>query len=290
MAQVAVIGGGPGGVSCAIWLKRLGLEPVLYERGHIGGQLHDISLPIPDLPGEPLITARELIERLKHHLKTWEIPVFEGQEVIAYRDDQILVLKSGQEIYYPHIAYAPGLRIRELDIPGREWITQQSTSEILNMNTDLPILIVGGGDRAFEAAIRLAQAKRPVILIHRRDHFRARPDFQTKVQQLHIPIYVHTHLQSIESVPGALIAHAEQNGHELSFPVSVVMVRIGMEPDIQPGLCPLPISDVVPLWPRAHVRCLGDAVSPVPFRSIVSAYASGMMAAKELVMNLRHHA
>ena len=289
MTQVAVIGGGPGGVSCAIWLKRLGLEPVLYERGTIGGQLHDISLPIPDLPGQSLVDARKLIEYLKQHLHYWRIPVFEGQEAIQYRNGD-LVFRGGLEARYSCIAYAPGLRTRKLDIPGHEWITQYSTSEILQMTSEDPVLVVGGGDRAFEAAIRLAKAKRHVVLIHRRDHFRSRPDFQSQVRHLGIPIYVNAQLKAIERTEQQLIAHIDRSGERMSLTVALVMVRIGMEPDIQPGLCPNPQSDVVPLWPHKQVRCLGDAISPVPFRSIVSAYASGMMAAKELVMNLRDYA
>ncbi|MCL4495022.1 MAG: NAD(P)/FAD-dependent oxidoreductase [Firmicutes bacterium] len=287
MAQVAVIGGGPGGVSCALWLKRLGVEPVLYERHSIGGQLHDITLPIPDLPGEPWIEARELIARLKQHLFTWKISVFEGREALEYRDDRVLVFRDGQEIHYPLVAYAPGLKVRQLNIPGREWIAKKSTTEMLQEPVSHPILVVGGGDRAFEAAIRFAESGRPVTLIHRREGFRARPEFQRRALELGIPIRVNAQLRAVEHGSPGLTAHIEESGKITSIRLSAVMVRIGMEPDIQPGLCSVPQSDVVPLWAHSRVRCLGDAVSPVAFRSIVSAYASGMAAAKELAMNFK---
>ena len=289
MTQVAVIGGGPAGVSCAIWLKRLGIDAVLYERRSIGGQLHDITLPIPDLPGEPWIEALALIDRFKQHLHAWHIPVFEGQEAVEYRE-RLLILRDGSERHYPFLAYAPGLKIRQLDIPGQELITTQSTSEMLMTSYPYPVLVVGGGDRAFEAVVRLAEAAHSVILIHRRERFRARPDFQKRVVKLGIPILVNTQLRSIEPASEGLTAYIEEEGHMSIMRVSAVMIRIGMEPDIQPGLCPLPQSDVMPLWADNRIRCLGDAVNPVAFRSIVSAYASGMAAAKELVMNLKGEA
>ena len=289
MTQIAVIGGGPGGVSCAIWLKRLGVDPVLYERGSIGGQLHDITLPIPDLPGEPRIEARDLINRLKQHLYEWNIPVFEGWEAVEYRrEHRLLIFQNAREKDYPFLAYAPGLKVRKLNIPGQEWIATESTSQILQISHQDPVLVVGGGDRAFEAAIRLAQADQPVILLHRREGFRARPDFQNRLFKLRIPIRVNAQLQSLERTSSGLKAKIKDKEGISAIAVSAVMIRIGMEPDIEPGLCPMPQSDVVPLWPENHIRCLGDAVSPVAFRSIVSAYASGMAAAKELVMNIKN--
>ncbi len=286
MLPVAVIGAGPSGVACAIWLKRLGMSPHVFERARLGGQLHDITLPLSDVPGFTSVEAPQLIGHLQDQLRALGIPLDEGVDVREYhRTEKVLVLADGGRVPISQAVYAPGLRVRALHIPGRQWIESRSTSALLLSTLGTaPILIVGGGDRAFEAALRLSARGHAVVLIHRRHHFRARAAFQQKVRDQGVVIYPDTQLQALERGDGFLTAVLNEGGVERSLRVHAVMVRIGMEPDLYQDLCPQAASDVVPLWPSPMVRMIGDVVLPVPFRSVVTAFASGMTAAKELVM------
>ncbi|MCY0909977.1 MAG: NAD(P)/FAD-dependent oxidoreductase, partial [Sulfobacillus thermotolerans] len=262
--------GGPAGIACAIWLKRLGLLPKIFERHHLGGQLHDITLPLQDVPGFYGANVSVLLADLVQQLHQMGIDVYEEHDVVAF--DEAVV-------------YAPGLRTRDLKVPGAQWVTSLSTSALLAQPLAGEVLIVGGGDRAFEAALRLSEAGKSVCLIHRRDHFRARPDFQQRVRDLGIVVHVNTTVEAITPTQGGVEVVLKGPRTTKRVKAAVVMVRIGMEPDIQPGLCSSVLSDVVPLWPSSRLRVIGDAVTPVPFRSIVTAFASGMVAAKEMVMN-----
>ncbi len=287
MDPVAVVGGGPAGISCAIWLKRLGLEPVIFDRGRLGGQLHDITLPLQDVPGLGTIAAGALAARLEEQLRSLHIPVKEGKEAVSFDSgSSTLGCKDGTSYPVSAVAYAPGLRTRQLAVPGREEITRLSTSDLIRERIDGLIVVVGGGDRAFEAAIRLTDAGQSVILVHRRAHFRARPDFQTQAERRRFPVYVNATVRSVRAGAQGIEVTIERGGRQQRVAARCVLARIGMEPDIQPGLCPEALSDVVPLWTPVGIRVLGDAVSPVPFRSIATAFGSGMVAAKELVMTL----
>ncbi|AUW95136.1 hypothetical protein BXT84_15220 [Sulfobacillus thermotolerans] len=283
---VAVVGGGPAGIACAIWLKRLGLLPKIFERHHLGGQLHDITLPLQDVPGFYGADVSVLLADLVQQLHQMEIDVYEEHDVVAFDEaEKLLTCADGATYHAQAVVYAPGLRTRDLKVPGAQWVTSLSTSALLAQPLAGEVLIVGGGDRAFEAALRLSEAGKTVRLIHRRDHFRARPDFQQRVRDLGIPVHVNTIVEAITRTQGGVEVVLKGPRTTKRVKAAVVMVRIGMEPDIQPGLCSSVLSDVVPLWPSSRLRVIGDAVTPVPFRSIVTAFASGMVAAKEMVMN-----
>ncbi len=283
--RIAVIGGGPAGISAAIWAKRLGLSPVLYERDkRIGGQLHQISLPIVDLPGEPGITAQTVVQNLHSHLHQIKIPVELNVRVVGMEDRRMLTADGGF-IAADKVIYAPGLKDRVLAVPGSECISHLSTGEILRQRLS-PILIVGGGDRALEAACRLAEAKIGVSLVHWRATFSARPEFQDRLKALPVQVMLGAQVVALKAVAeGCQAEIVTDSGQRNSVTANRVMVRIGMEPDLEPGLLVGLHGDIANSQPGEDLMVIGDAVTPAPYRSLVEAYASGMRAAKSLVMN-----
>lgn len=282
--RIAVIGGGPAGISAAIWAKRLGLSPVLYERDkRIGGQLHQISLPIVDLPGESGITAQTVVQNLYSHLHQIKIPVELNVRVVGMEDRRMLTADGGV-IAADKVIYAPGLKDRVLAVPGSECISHLSTGEILRQRLS-PILIVGGGDRALEAACRLAEAKIGVSLVHWRATFSARPEFQDRLKALPVQVMLGAQVVALKAVAeGCQAEIVTDSGQRNSVTANRVMVRIGMEPDLEPGLLVGLHGDIANSQPGEDLMVIGDAVTPAPYRSLVEAYASGMRAAKFLVI------
>ncbi|PSR25286.1 MAG: hypothetical protein C7B46_20700 [Sulfobacillus benefaciens] len=283
--DVAIVGGGPAGISAAIWCQRLGLAPTIYEREScLGGQLQQISLPIVDLPGQPEISATQVLHGLIAHIERMSIPIALQSRVIGWSGNTIH-LQDGRRIFADRVIYAPGLKNRTLDIPGQEWISNAGTGEILAAQRS-PILIVGGGDRALEAACRLAEAGIHVILVHWRKEFSARREFQERLQPLPVDIVREAQVTGItrgQSGYHVRISTGTQQQREVD--VADILVRIGMEPDIEPGFA-IPVSqEMVPSYPRHDLLVVGDATVAPAYRSLVAAYASGMQAAKFLVMN-----
>ncbi len=276
--RVGIVGGGPAGISAAIWAKRLGLSPILLERkAELGGQLHQISLPISDIPGQMDVSATALLKQLTDHLVAFEIPIQVRARVVRYLDGTLHVA-DGRTFAVDHVIYAPGLRDRRLKIPGDEWISAQGTSELLASPPQGPVLVVGGGDRALEAACRLQEAGIPVTLVHRHHQFRARPEFRDRLAKTSVRILWDATLQSIESHAQGkrVIIRHQARSMDLGF-FTEILVRIGMEPDLEPGVA----------WrgqeSNSGAILVGDAATPSSYRSLVEAYASGMRAAKSLV-------
>jgi len=275
-----VVGAGPAGISAAIWAKRMGWEPVIFERSrYLGGQLIDFSLPIVDLPGLPEILAPELVERLRKQLHDLNISVEYGCQVVSFTG-QRLVLADGGEIASSRMIYAPGVRRRKLEAEGVDGLADTSTSQILaSAQPRDRVLVVGGGDRAVEAASRLAEANIPTVLVHWRSVLRARSSFQKRLRMSGADVRMPSRVCAVRPTEGERVRVEIQGplGVE-SFDVSHVLVRIGMEPDLTPDL-----ARAFTQMPH-RVRLIGDAAEPICDRSLVVAFASGMRAIKALVL------
>lgn len=276
--RVGIVGGGPAGISAAIWARRLGLSPILLERhGELGGQLHQISLPISDIPGQIDLPASTLLTQLTHHLSMFQIPLQLNARVVAYKEG-MLHLEDGDTVAVDRVIYAPGLRDRRLKIPGDEWISARGTGELLARPSHGPVLVVGGGDRALEAACRLAEAGILVTLVHRHYEFRARPEFSDRLGRTPARILWDTTLHRIQREDQGSRVIVRKSGNPTDIGVfSEILVRIGMEPDLEPGVAPNHQDG------DSRAILVGDAATTSPYRSLVEAYASGMRAAKSLL-------
>ncbi|HSA05567.1 MAG TPA: NAD(P)-binding domain-containing protein [Candidatus Gastranaerophilales bacterium] len=170
--DVSIIGAGVAGISCAIQLKRYGIEPVMFERRAIGGLLRNANL-VENYPGfYESLTGLELVEKLKTHLeKSLLSPIFEEVKLVEFSDDlfkiqtenseyrsKILVVASGTEPKTPLIEIPEKIKNRIF-----YEITELYKSEISGKK----VIIVGSGDAAFDYALNLAlntDVKQVIIL------------------------------------------------------------------------------------------------------------------------------
>ncbi|MCY0880787.1 MAG: FAD-dependent oxidoreductase [Firmicutes bacterium] len=281
---VAIIGGGPAGIAAAIWCKRLGWEPVLYEKAALGGQLLQMQLPLVDWPGNYGFSARQLLCQWTAHLQKMEIAV-QIAEVVAYQAErERIVLGSGEEVDAQAVIYAPGLRPRRLAVDGAQWVRDQSTSDLVQDGTVHRVLIIGGGDRAVEAALRLSAQGKQVIVVQRSAVLRARQAWQEDLAHSAAQVYRSAQVRRIIlQNDGSYRVRIEQPGG-VFFDVQAdcVLVRIGMEPDAHPGLYAGHPTDILPAQLPGGIAVIGDASTPACYRSLVQAVASGMRAAKDL--------
>ncbi|MDA8193792.1 MAG: FAD-dependent oxidoreductase [Thermaerobacter sp.] len=288
--RIAIAGGGPAGMAAAVWVRRLGHEPVLYEReARLGGQLHSITLPIPDLPGFASISAQTLLARLQDQLTALQVPVRLEHPIVAF-DARAKEIADAAGRTFPAdvLIYGPGLKTRKLGIAGEETFQERSVSDLLLVKPAQPVLVVGGGDRAAEAVVRLRQAGVAVDLVHRRHVFRARPGYYRQVLESGARLHLDSEVQEISPAPeGYQVRIRKVDGSSWLWTGDSVLVRIGMEPDGVAGLTgPGGGWDVLPERLPTGAWGVGDAVTPVPFRSLVEAYASAMRVVKRLTSDL----
>ena len=186
--KVVIIGSGPSGWTAAIYAARANLDPVVYEgwpsRTMIpGGQLM-FTTEVENYPGFPegvdgqamMADFRKQAERFETRIVTEDIA-----KVDLSSTPKKLWSSGGTEIHADAVIIATGANAKWLDVPGEEHLARNGggVSACAVCDGALPhfrekrLAVVGGGDTAMEEAIYLTNFASEVVLIHRRDSFRA---------------------------------------------------------------------------------------------------------------------
>ncbi len=297
--DTVVIGGGPAGYSAAVYAKRFLLNTIVIAK-LIGGQL-TLTDYVDDYPACRKIKATDLVNRFKRHAEDFGVKTYWGDSVESFEkaDDGRLykiTTKKGVELYAKSIIVAVGTKRRKLGIPGEKEFSGRGVSYCSVCDAPLyagkdSVIVVGGGDAAFEGALLLSGYVKKVYLVHRRKHFRAKPFFVERVlTKPNIEILVDSVLTEIGG--DKLVRYAKVKnkvtGEEKEINVDGVFIEIGFEPDkewaVKNGLNVDSAGYIiVDDWMRTNlpgVFAAGDCTNKWPnFRQVVTAAAMGSIAA-----------
>ncbi len=181
--DVIIIGGGPGGLSAAMWCADLGLKAVVFEKEpEFGGQLLWTFNAIENYLGIAAANGRELRDRFLQHVENKKFKrLTEAFVVGADLARKRVTLADGTSYSAKAIIIATGVRRRKLDVPGEEQFIGRGILESGAKSKDdvknKTVAIIGGGDAALENALILSQTAKRVFVIHRKNKFTARPEF-----------------------------------------------------------------------------------------------------------------
>jgi len=195
LEEVIIIGSGPAGHTAAIYLGRAERKPLMFEgfmAGGIaaGGQLTTTS-EIENYPGfENGITGNKLMEQMREQsLKNSVRIVTETVTAADFSKHPFeFTLDGGEKIEAKSVIVATGATAKKLDIPGSKEYWQKGISACAVCDGALPIFrnktlaVVGGGDTAMEEAEHLSKFASEVVIIHRRDKFRASQILQDRIK------------------------------------------------------------------------------------------------------------
>lgn len=188
--NVAIIGAGPAGMSCANALLTFGLTPIVIERsGHAGGAQRTNFHPNLWLLGAPEESGMQMTDRLSRHFGELPIAFHRNTEVLAvHREGNgfALELKTGEESLTLHadaVVLATGMRSRatpkllELAAQSQRVIVGPLSLAIRDDIRDSRVLILGGGDNALDHALFLSE-RGNTVTICTRGEFSARLQFR----------------------------------------------------------------------------------------------------------------
>ncbi|WP_018604559.1 NAD(P)/FAD-dependent oxidoreductase [Uliginosibacterium gangwonense] len=316
-APVLVVGAGPAGMSCALWLHNLGLRPWLIDQaGEAGGLMNANTLPNNWVLGQIAQTGPQMASQFARHLASLPIRVDMGVERFAVNRQgdalQVAVWTTQGVVHQPcaAVVLATGTRVRGREtlggIPGIDSIEARrvcygpAAFENLALAAQGRTVIIGGGDNAVENAHMLLMAGGEVVLLARSE-FRAQAALmsqlidqprvrllqQASVQQIEptaagmaLSISSPQGLESIEAQRLHVLVGYEPNGNlEASFEAGVWSA---MQHDAQGYLC-------VDSWGRCGAKGIyaaGDVCNPV-FPNVVSAMSQGAQVAKVIERDLR---
>ena len=176
---VAIVGGGPAGLTAGLYLCRADVDTVLLDKELTGGQAIFSPL-IENYPGFPDgVEGTELAGRMKEQAERFglEIMTFAQVKHVTSRGATKSIELEDSAIEARAVIVATGRSPRKMGIPGEEEFSGRGISYCATCDgplfRDRVVMVIGGGDAAVEEALHLAKFASKVIIVHRRDELRA---------------------------------------------------------------------------------------------------------------------
>ena len=174
--DIIIIGGGPAGLTAAVYARRAGKSVLILEKATIGGQIAS-SPKVDNFPALPGISGAELADRL--YAQADELGArLELEEVLEVRDGSPKTVVTDYSTYTcTALILATGMKHRSLGLEGEDTMGGISYCAVCDgaFYAGRDTAVCGGGNTALQDAIFLADVCRHVTLIHRRSEFRADP-------------------------------------------------------------------------------------------------------------------
>jgi len=301
MIDLVIIGGGPAGLSAAIYGARGGLQTVVFERALVGGQII-LTAEIENYPGfEEVMSGFELIAKMQQQAEKFGV-MFKEEEVIEIINhaDHKKILTTESSYQAKAVIIATGASPRKLGVLGEERLTGRGVSYCATCDGALyrnkTVAVIGGGDSAIEEAMFLTKFAQKVYVIHRRDQLRAIHAIQQKAfQNSKLEFFFDT---IVEEICGESQVHSLQLYHtklrkKTELLINGVFIYVGIIPnnslvkdfvELDPDGFIITDDDMHTLTKGFYV--VGD-IRQKTLRQVVTAVADGAIASfvaeKELI-------
>lgn len=240
--DVIIIGGGPAGLSAAIYALRASMRTVLIEKASPGGQV-TLSDEVENYPGFKSINGYDLSEKFLSHAKSYNLEILSQEAAVLEPGlDWHTVQLDGDEKLKSHaIILASGGLPRKLNIPGEDEFYGKGVSYCAVCDgfffRNKTVVVVGGGDTAVEEALYLSKLAQKVYLVHRRDTLRASMILQKRLEADNkIEILWDTIVTAIRSEEGQVSAvdlQGTQTEETRELAADGIFIGIGFDPNNQ---------------------------------------------------------
>ena len=237
--DAVVIGGGPAGVTAAMYLARSGCSVLLPERLTSGGQLLQTEA-LENYPGFPKgIKGYELADLFTEHLEglTVDRPAI-VVESISGSAGQFTVHTAEEDYLCKVVLVCSGARHRHLGLEGEDRLRGRGVSYCAlcdgNFFRNQTVAVVGGGNAAMEESLYLTKIVSKLHLIHRRDSFRGLKVYQDRLESMPDKVdllrsSVITQLHGEDHLTGLTVKNL-QTGQEKELAVDGLFIYVGFAP------------------------------------------------------------
>lgn len=312
--NVVIVGSGPAAWTAAIYAARANLDPVVFEGGLSpnmipGGQLM-WTTDIENFPGFPEpVSGQDLMERMRSQAQRYGARIV-GEDIASVDfsgHPHILVSSGGSRVEAQSVILAPGARANWLGLPNELRLARSGggVSACAVCDGALPpfrnkvLCVAGGGDSAMEEATYLSKFASEVVIIHRRESFRASKVMAERVlSNPKIRVEWNTRVVDVlgDDVITGLLVEDTGSGIQRTIGCSGFFVAIGHTPntDFLRGQIAMESTGYVST-PEAWRTCTsvegvfaaGDVMDSY-YRQAITAAGSGCMAALEAERWLAH--
>jgi ferredoxin/flavodoxin---NADP+ reductase len=243
--DIAIVGAGPTGLFAAYYAGFRGLSVAVIDAlPEPGGQVSAMypEKVIYDVAGFPAIKGRELVANLVEQTAQYSPMYLLGVRAdgLAYVDEKpVLALSNGDELHCGAVLITGGMgSFTARPLPSAGAFSGEGVLYFVPHLDDLAghhVVIVGGGDSAFDWALSLHPIAKSVTLVHRRDKFRAHAGTVARVQALGVPLVVNAELTKIRGdgrVEGCDVTL--RGGETRELPADSIVAALGFTADLGP--------------------------------------------------------
>ncbi len=205
--KLAIIGAGPAGLTAALYAGRAFLEPLVFVGPAFGGQIATTT-EVENFPGFPAgLQGPELTQAMREQAERFGARMVEETiESVDLSRPPFKLFSTGGRYEVEAVIIATGATPRKLGVPGEDEFVGRGVSYCATCDgfffRNKEIMVVGGGDSAFQEGLFLTKFGSRVRIVHRRDEFRAGATLQARAMQN----------PKIEFVKSAVIERIEGNG------------------------------------------------------------------------------
>lgn len=237
--DVLILGGGPAGLTAAIYAARAKLNSVVVDTGVVGGQVAS-TYQVANYPGtNGVIRGIDLVNNMKKQATEYGARIDDMQEIekTVLLGDIKKVITKKNDYYARTVIIATGATPRKLNVEGEEKFTGKGVHYCATCDGafyyDANVIVVGGGDAAVEEAVFLTRYAKKVFVVHRRDHFRATKSAQDELfKNPAVEVLFNTEVKSINGtdfVTGVTLFNNKTNAI-YEMPIDGIFIYIGTQP------------------------------------------------------------
>lgn len=236
--DVIIIGGGPAGLSAAIYTARAGRSTLIIEKAAIGGQVINTSW-VENYPGFESIGGIDLTQTMYKQAKSFGADELYAEVTgIKVEKTQKIVETSQGDLNAEAIIVAGGLERQKLDVPGEAEFIGKGVSYCATCDgaffKNKAVAVVGGGNAAITEALELTRFVSKVTIIHRRNELRATKAVQEKAfANPKIEFLWDTVIEAItgEAVVTKVKVNNVKTGQKSTLDVAGVFMAVGFRPN-----------------------------------------------------------
>ncbi len=289
--DLAVIGGGPAGLTAGIYAARKRLKALLVS-ADIGGQMLWTSR-IENYPGFNIVQARELVDKFRAQIGLFPLDVDPARRIDKVAADGARFrLEAGGGVAYTarSVIVATGKRYRSLGVPGEKELVGRGVAYCATCDAPLfqgrPVAVVGGGNSALTSANELLPYASKVYLVNSSDKIHGDPVLLEPLERSgKVELLMDARVEGIEGKDKVERVSLKAPGGRRDLEVSGVFVEIGLIPnsELVKGLAELSRDGEIMVDCSCRTSLPGlfaaGDVTTVPAKQIVVAAGEGAKAA-----------
>ncbi len=240
--RLLILGSGPAGYTAAVYAARANLNPVLITGMEQGGQL-TTTTDVDNWPGDDAgVQGPELMERMRRHAERFNTEIiFDTINKVNLGQKPYQLTGDSGEYTCDALIIATGASARYLGLPSEEAFKGKGVSACATCDgffyKNQDVAVIGGGNTAVEEALYLSNIAKTVVLVHRRETFRAEAilidELMKKVENGNITLQLNSQLEEVlgddSGVTGIRLKNSDGKSRDVNL--HGVFIAIGHTPN-----------------------------------------------------------